>query len=254
MSAAILIATYNEAENIEPLIKKILTVGEQSNLSLVLVIVDDDSPDGTGRILDELKAQHPDRIQVIHRKDQRGCGTARREGFKYCRNLAVDFVIEMDGDGSHDPKYLPLFMTLGRHFDVVIGSRYVEGGVTAGWPLGRRITSRMANTIYRLMLGTKIHDLSGGYKCYRKKVVDQLPFSEFLSTGYSIGIETLFRCFKMGFTFLETPVFFHNRRRGRSKFAWKEGWEALRILTLLLLRFGRPLRITDFRRAVGYES
>ena len=247
MKAAVLIATYNEAENIDPLLQSIFFAGERSDHELSVVVVDDNSPDGTGKILEALRDRFGKKLHVIHRMKERGCGTARRLGFKYCQKLPVDFVVEMDGDGSHNPKYIPLFLDLGEYYDVVIGSRYVEGGVTAGWPVRRRITSTLANTLYRLMLGTRIHDLSGGYKCYRKKVIDALPFDQFLSTGYSIGIETLFRCFKMGFTFLEVPVFFHNRRRGASKFRWKEGVESLRILAQLLWRFGRPIRIYDYR-------
>ncbi len=250
MKAAILIATYNEAENIGSLLEKIFQTIDPTSYSVYAVVIDDDSPDGTGQILDQLKqSTYGEKLHVLHRKNQRGCGSARRMGFKYCLNLPVDCVIEMDGDGSHNPEYLPLFMEFSRYYDVIIGSRYVEGGAVAGWPLKRKIISLTANTIYRLILGIKIHDLSGGYKCYRRKVIEALPFEEFLSTGYSIGIETLYRCYKLGSTFLEIPVLFHNRQYGYSKFRWKEAREALRIIFTLVSRYGRPSRLYDFEEA-----
>jgi dolichol-phosphate mannosyltransferase len=247
MKIAFLIATYNEAENIEPLLAKIFHVAEASSHSATVVVVDDDSPDGTGEILERLKRlTYGERLHVLHRKNERGCGSARRLGFKYCLGLPIECVIEMDGDGSHNPDYLPLFAEFVRHYDVIIGSRYVEGGAVAGWPLKRKLVSLIANTIYRLLLGTKIHDLSGGYKCYSRHVVESLPFDEFLSTGYSIGIETLYRCYRLGFSFLEIPVLFHNRARGYSKFSWREAREALRIVFALVLRYGRAIRLYDF--------
>jgi dolichol-phosphate mannosyltransferase len=249
MKIAVLIATYNEADNIEPLLARIFQGVEANSHAAQVVVVDDDSPDGTGKRLDELKRNtYGDRLHVLHRKNQRGCGSARRMGFKYCLGLAIDCVVEMDGDGSHNPEYIPRFAEFICHYDVVIGSRYVEGGAVAGWPLKRKLVSLAANTVYRLILGTKIHDLSGGYKCYSRRVVESLPFDEFLSTGYSIGIETLYRCYKLGFTFLEIPVLFHNREHGYSKFSWKEAAEALRIVFTLVLRYGRAIRLYDFER------
>lgn len=247
MHAAILIATYNEAGNIEPLLTRIFETLRVSSHQATVVVVDDDSPDGTGRILDELKQKaYGERLIIIHRTHQRGCGSARRLGFKHCLTLPIDCVVEMDGDGSHNPDYLPLFIEFNRHYDVIIGSRYVEGGAVAGWPLQRKLVSLIANTIYRMVLGTKIHDLSGGYKCYKRRVVESLTWDEFLASGYAIGIETLYRSFKKGFTFLEIPVLFHNRKHGYSKFSWKEAGEALRVVFSLLFRYGRAIRLYDF--------
>jgi len=240
MKAAILIATYNEAENIGPLLEKTFQTIDATPHSAYVVVIDDDSPDATGQILDRLKqSTYGERLHILHRKNQRGCGSARRMGFKYCLTLPVDCVIEMDGDSSHNPEYLPLFIEFSRFYDVIIGSRYVAGGAASGLPLKRKMISFAANAIYHLITGLKIHDLSGGYKCYRRKVVEMLPFDEFLSTGYSIGIETLYRCNKLGFTFLEIPVLFDDRRYGHSKFRWKEAREALRITFTLVSRYGR---------------
>lgn len=249
MHAAILIATYNEAENIGPLLDKIFTYTAETPHKVTVVIVDDDSPDGTGKLLDRLKAErYGDALHLIHRKNQRGCGTARRLGFKVCLELGADSIVEMDGDGSHNPEYLPRFINFNQYYDVVIGSRYVEGGAVAGWPLKRKIVSLTANSIYRLILGTKIQDLSGGYKAYSRRVIESLPFDEFLAGGYAIGIETLYRCYRLGFTFLEIPVLFHNRVHGYSKFSWKEAREALKVVFSLLFKYGRANRLYDFEQ------
>jgi dolichol-phosphate mannosyltransferase len=255
VKAAVLIATYNEAPNIGPLLEKIFAVTRQAGHDVTAVVVDDDSPDGTGAILDRLKGErYGEKLHVIHRKNQRGCGTARRQGFKYVLSLPMDCVVEMDGDGSHNPDYLPLFVDFSRHYDVVIGSRYVEGGATAGWPLRRKLVSRAANAVYRLILGTKIHDLSGGYKCYRRRVIEALPFDQFLAAGYAIGIETLYRCYKLGFSFLEIPVLFRNREYGSSKFSWKEARESLRIIFTLVMRYGRAIRLYDFEDKASFRA
>ena len=129
-------------------------------------------------------------------REVRNRATAAMEGFRIALTLAADSILEMDGDLSHNPDYIPQFVSMIRHYDVVIGSRYVEGGGVTGWPLSRKIISSCSNFVYRLILGTKIHDLSGGYKCYQRKVIEGLDFREFLSTGYSIGVETLFRCYR----------------------------------------------------------
>ena len=254
MKAAILIATYNEADNIKPLITQIFDVTKRAGQEAYVVVIDDNSPDSTGKILDHLKESYPDHLHVIHRKNERGCGSARRLGFKYCLKLPIDCVIEMDGDQSHNPEYIPLFIEFGRYYDVGVGSRYVEGGAVVGWPLKRKVISMVANGIYRMVLGSKIHDLSGGYKCYSRRVVETLPFDEFHSTGYAIGIETLFRCYKLGFTFIEIPVVFHNRIHGVSKFSWKEAQEALRIILFLVMKYGRTNRLYDFEKGVALSE
>ncbi|MBI4970710.1 MAG: polyprenol monophosphomannose synthase [Candidatus Omnitrophica bacterium] len=248
MKAVVLIATYNEVLNMERVLDGIQSSVASTSHDVHVLVVDDDSPDGTGKLLDELKDRYPGKLHVIHRKNQRGCGSARRLGFREALKLKPDCVIEMDGDGSHNPRYLPLFLNLIQNYDVVIGSRYVEGGAVVHWPLKRKIISLIANQIYRTILGSKIHDLSGGFKAYRYEMLQQLPFEEFLSNGYSIGIETIFRCYKKGASFLEVPVVFANREKGNSKFRWKEAFEALRILITLVLRFGRAIRIFDFEQ------
>lgn len=249
MRVVILIATYNEVENVEPLLETIYSAIESGGHEGKVIVIDDDSPDGTGERLDFLQRErYKEKLEVIHRKNERGPGSARRKGFRTSLQFPYDCLIEMDADRSHDPKYLEKFILFSQYYDVVIGSRYVEGGATFGWPLQRKLVSLVANQIYRIILGTKIHDLSGGFKCYRRRVIEALDFENFFSRGYSIGIEMLFRCYQKGFSFLEIPVEFQNRKYGKSKFRWREAWEALRVALALVWKYGRAIRIYDRAR------
>lgn len=244
MHLAVIIATYNERDNIEPLIRRIFGLKFPSGESLSVIVVDDQSQDGTCEILRRLESEYSGRLHVLIRK-VRNRATAAMEGFRIALTLAADAILEMDGDLSHNPDYLPQFVSMIRHYDVVIGSRYVEGGGVTGWPLSRKIISACSNFVYRLILGTKIHDLSGGYKCYQRKVIEGLDFSEFLSTGYSIGVETLFRCYRQGCSFLEIPILFQNRAKGKSKFRWREAFNAIRVVFTLVFKYGRAARFLD---------
>ena len=244
MLLGIVIATYNERDNIEPLLRNIFSLEFSFGDNLRVVVVDDDSQDGTVEILRRLESEFLGRLHVIVRQE-RNRATAAFTGYRYCLSADCDAVLEMDGDLSHNPKFIPQFLAFIRHYDVVIGSRYVEGGGVVGWPLSRKIISACSNMIYRVVLGTKIHDLSGGYKCYRREVMEGLNFDEFYSRGYSIGVETLFRCYKKGFSFLEIPIVFQNREKGKSKFRWKEAADALRVVTRLVLKHGRAIRMLE---------
>lgn len=244
MLLGVVIATYNERDNIEPLLRSIFSLEFSFGDNLRVVVVDDDSKDGTVEILRRLESEFLGRLHVIVRRE-RNRATAAFTGYRYCLSAHCDAVLEMDGDLSHNPKFIPQFLAFVRHYDVVIGSRYVEGGGVVGWPLSRKIISACSNTIYRFILGTKIHDLSGGYKCYRREVMEALNFDEFYSRGYSIGVETLFRCYKKGFSFLEIPIVFQNREKGKSKFRWKEAGDALTVVTRLVLKHGRAIRMLE---------
>ena len=244
MLLGIVIATYNERDNIEPLLRSIFGLGLVPEDTVRVVVVDDNSQDGTVEILRRLESEFLGRLRVIVR-NERNRATAAFTGYKDCLTNSCDAILEMDGDLSHNPKFIPQFLSFIRHYDVVIGSRYVEGGGVLGWPLSRKIISACSNMIYRIILGTKIHDLSGGYKCYRREVMDSLNFSEFYSRGYSIGVETLFRCYRKGFSFLEIPIIFQNRQKGKSKFRWKEAAGALAVIGRLVLKYGRAIRILD---------
>jgi len=244
MLLGVVIATYNERENVEPLVRKVMELRLDSGDELQAVVVDDSSQDGTVEILRRLESEYPKTLHIIVRKE-RNRATAAMTGYKHCLEIGCDAILEMDGDLSHDPKYIPLFLSLIRFYDVVVGSRYVEGGDVMGWPISRKVISACSNVVYRLILGTKIHDLSGGYKCYRRRVMASLNFNEFFSNGYSIGVETLFRCYKKGFSFLEIPIVFQNRAKGRSKFRWREARGALVVVFRLLFTYGRAIRILD---------
>lgn len=245
MHLSIVVPTYNEVDNIEKLIDQIFSLPLPIGDRISVVVVDDSSKDGTCDVLKKLEARYKDRMRLIIRTNERGRGTAGIAGFQECLKIPCDCIMEMDADFSHDPKHIPNFMAFIKHYDVVIGSRYVEGGYVSDWPMSRKIVSSCSNFIYRFVLGTKIHDLSGGFKCYRYDVIKSLNFSEFYSYGYSIGIETLFRCYKKGYTFLEIPIAFMNRKKGKSKFKIKEAIGALIVIFRLFLRYGRAVRLFD---------
>jgi len=228
MKAIVVLPTYNEKDNIESIVLQILREGDVS-----MVIVDDNSPDGTGEIADRLAGQNPGRIHVIHRTEK-GRGTAGIAGFGYALGQDVDCVIEMDADFSHHPRYIPQFLEKIRDYDVVIGSRLVKGGKSIRNPL-RKLISGVANLYTRLLLGWHIRDWNGGYKCYRQAALGSLDFNSFYSKGYSIGMETLYRLVNQGFRYVEIPIEFTERREGKSKFSTREIISYM--VTVIRLRF-----------------
>ncbi|MCX6000704.1 MAG: polyprenol monophosphomannose synthase [Chloroflexi bacterium] len=215
MNAIIMLPTYNEKENIERLVGEIMLQGD-----VRLVIVDDSSPDGTGEMADRLASRNPNRIWVIHRQE-RGRGTAGIAGFRFVLEKGADCIIEMDADFSHDPRYIPQLLDKIKDYDVVIGSRLVKGGKSVRTP-SRKVISSTANVLTRIVLGWSIRDWVGGYKCYRREALASLDFGAFHSTGYSIGMETLYRLKRKGFTFVEIPIEFTDKRTGASKFSARE--------------------------------
>ncbi len=228
LKALVSLTTYNEKENIENLVNEILRIDD-----VRIVIVDDTSPDGTGEIACRLARENPNRIHVIQRQE-RGAGTANIAAFKYALTQDVDYVIRMDADFSHDPKYLPQFLERMRDYDVVVGSRLVKGGKSVRNP-ARKLISDVANLYTRLLLGWHIKDWCGGYRGYSRAALASLDFDKFYSTGYSIGMETLYRLVSKGFSYVEMPIEFIDKRKGKSKFSAKEIiWY---MITVLRLRF-----------------
>jgi len=215
MKAIVMLPTYNEKENIEGIVEEIL---KHDNVRIV--IVDDGSPDGTGQIADKLAEKYVGRIHVIHRKE-RGRGTAGITGFKYAITQDVDCIFEMDVDFSHCPGDIPRFLEWIKKYDVVIGSRYVKGGKSVNCRLRNIILSYVSNMYNRVILGLKIKDSSGGYKCYRKEVLESINLDDYISKGYSVGPETLFKIKQKGFTIKEIPIVFRNREKGESKANFK---------------------------------
>ncbi len=220
----VIIPTYNEAENVIKIINEILTKTSKEYLFNVL-IVDDNSPDGTAKLVEELKN---DNVFLIKREKKAGLGTAYVEGFKFAINKQYDYVFEMDADFSHDPKYLPEFIeNIEKGYDLVVGSRYVNGVSVINWPIGRLMLSYFANIYTRVVTGLKVNDTTAGFMCYRVEKLKQIDLDKVKSNGYSFQIEMKFKFFKKGFKILEIPILFVERRAGVSKMSKKVVYEAM---------------------------
>ena len=218
-----IVPTYNERENVLKLIDAVLA---QSPI-LDILVVDDGSPDGTGGIVDERAAQDP-RVHIIHREKKLGLGTAYVAGFRWALERDYDFVFEMDADFSHDPQHIPQFLASVENADLVIGSRYREGRVTVvNWPIGRLLLSYFANVYARFVTGLGIFDLTAGYKCFRRKVLEAIDLSDVRSNGYAFQIEMHFRVWRKGFRIVEIPIVFVDRTEGTSKMSKKIVREAV---------------------------
>ena len=207
---AIVIPTYNETDNIELLISRILEIKNDATL----IIVDDNSPDGTGEIADKLSKTYS-QIHVIRRNGPRGRGLAGIEGFKYALNLDVPYIMEMDADFSHDPKYIPDLLKEIKGCDVAIGSRYIKAGNDKRC-FRRRIVSKLAGIYIRKVLKTEISDPTSGYRCFKRNVLERIDFESLISEGPSIVEEILYHCIKNKFKIVEIPINFEDRRHGRS--------------------------------------
>jgi len=214
MRSLIVIPTYNEIENLGPLIEAVLRTTPSS---LEVLVVDDGSPDGTGALADTLSDTHAPRVHVLHRARKMGLGTAYVAGFKWGLEKGFDAIIEMDADFSHHPEYLPTMLERLGNYDFVIGSRYVAGGGTVNWGLGRKILSRGGSLYSRLILGAPIRDFTGGFNGWRKPVLEAVELDSLKSDGYSFQIELKYRAFKRGFRYTEFPIVFEDRKVGKSK-------------------------------------
>ncbi len=229
-------ATYNEIENLPTLVDAILKHAPEVDV----LVVDDNSPDGTGKWCDERSSTEP-RLHCLHREGKLGLGSAIVAGMKYAIDHGYQFLVNMDADFSHDPKYLPEIiggMTRGGHadVDVMIGSRYVPGGQIEGWPLKRYFMSRSINLYARWLLGLRPRDCSGGYRCYRVCRLARLDFTKLRSRGYSFQQEVLWRLKQQGCRLDETPIVFVNRTKGSSKINLRESFRALGIIFSLGLK------------------
>ena len=216
MKTLIIIPTYNEIDNLPPLLKEIFSYAPETDI----LIVDDNSPDGTGDLADEFHQQNS-HVHVLHRAGKLGLGTAYIEGFKYAIEHAYDAAFEMDADFSHDPRYLPDFLKAIENADLVIGSRYIPGGDTPNWTIPRRFISGGGNIFARFMLGIPVHDCTAGYRCYRSKVLESIDLDSVQSQGYAFQIELVYRVMQGGFKIVETPIVFMDRRVGKSKMSRK---------------------------------
>ncbi len=228
----VVIPTYNEIENIEIILEKIFSL----NLGLDILIVDDSSPDKTYEKVQEIIAlnTYDDQLNLVIRREKEGLGKAYIEGFKWALSREYEFIMEMDADLSHDPKYLSSFLENIKENDLVIGSRYVEGGGVVGWSHFRKLISYGGSLYSRGILGINIMDITGGFKCFRREVLEVIDLDELITTGYAFQIEMNFRTSIMNFRVKEMPIIFKDRVAGKSKMSKKIFMEAL--LKVIVLR------------------
>jgi len=229
--AWLVLPTYNEAGNLEPLVEAALA---KLPADARVLVVDDNSPDGTGEVADRLAAGE-ERVEVLHRPRKEGLGPAYLAGFRKALEGGAGFVLEMDADFSHDPADLPRLLAAVETADLAIGSRYVAGGEVANWTSVRRAISRGGSTYARCVLGLPVHDLTGGFKCFRREVLEAIPLGEIDSRGYAFQVEMTYRAAKAGFKILEIPICFSERRAGASKMSGRIVAEAVWKVPLLRL-------------------
>ena len=233
----LILPTYNEAENIEPLVRAVLPQLASTGLEHTVLIVDDNSPDGTGRIADRL-AEESDRVRVLHRPQKQGLGRAYLAGFGVALEGGADLILEMDSDFSHDPADVPRLIAATGAADLVLGSRYVPGGGVQDWGIVRRALSRGGSAYARVLLGVPVRDLTGGFKCFHRRVLETIDLEGVHADGYGFQIELTYRAVQAGFTVAEVPIQFRERRVGRSKMTAKIALEAVWKVPALRLRRG----------------
>jgi len=236
--AWLILPTYNEAENIEAIVSAAGEVlGRAAPGAFRILIVDDGSPDGTGEIADRLASEH-DWVRVLHRTSKDGIGPAYLAGFQHALDHGAGYAMEMDSDFSHDPADLARLLDAVRNgADLALGSRYVPGGGVTDWGLLRRLISQGGSTYARWVLGLHVKDLTGGFKCFRREVLEAIHFESVRSQGYAFQVELTYRAVRAGFRVVEVPIVFRDREKGTSKMSWRIAAEAFWLVPLL--RFGR---------------
>ncbi|OGR90895.1 MAG: glycosyl transferase [Elusimicrobia bacterium RBG_16_66_12] len=231
-SVTVVIPTYNEVDNLEPLTTQLWSLPIPD---LRILIVDDGSPDGTGEKADALARSHPGRLDVLHRTGKLGLGTAYVAGFEHALRQGGDIIVQMDADFSHSPAYLPAFVKALENADAVFGSRYVPGGrLDARWGLARQALSRYGNVYARTILGLRIRDVTGGFRVWRQSTLSTMPLDRIRSNGYVFQVEMAYVASRLGFRIVERPIYFEDRRIGRSKMSFRIQLEAaLRVWQVL---------------------
>ncbi len=225
----IIIPTYNEIENLTPITDAVLGITPET---VHVLVVDDGSPDGTGKMADELAKKNP-RLHVLHRKEKQGLGPAYIAGFRWGFQNGFDQLVEMDADFSHHPRFLPKMLELLNQHDYVLGSRNVEGGGTVNWGILRKIISRGGSAYARMILGVPVRDFTGGFNGWNRKVLEGINLDTMESGGYSFQIELKYRAYRKGFRYVEFPIIFEDRRVGKSKMSSKIVIEALSMVPKL---------------------
>jgi dolichol-phosphate mannosyltransferase len=238
----VVIPTYNEADNVRPIVARVLAAVPEADI----LIADDNSPDGTGDLADELAAQD-DRVQGLHRPGKQGLGAAYVAGFALARERGYDTVVEMDADGSHAPEQLPRLLEALGEADAVLGSRYVAGGTVVNWPRRRELLSRGGNRYVQLALGMPVRDATGGFRAYRLALLDKIDIESVASQGYCFQVDVVWRAYRQGARLVEVPITFTERERGTSKMSSSIVREALWRVTL----WGARSRLAGLRRAIG---
>jgi len=231
MKTLIIIPTYNELDNLPKLLPQVLSKGDD----IEILIVDDNSPDGTAAFV-EKEMKNNDRIHLIKRESKQGLGTAYIAGFKYALQKDFELIFEMDADFSHDPIELPKFLLEAKNNDLVIGSRYITGVNVVNWPMRRLLLSWFANLYTRAITGMPIHDATGGFKCFRRKVLESIDLNQVRSNGYAFQIEMNFKAWKKGFRLKEIPIIFVDRIKGKSKMSKKIVREAVTMVWKLRIK------------------
>ena len=223
--AVVIVPTFNEAQNIRALLQQVMTLPGE----IAVLVVDDGSPDGTADLVREVRGEFPDRIGLIVRAGKQGLGTAYREGFHHALAAGYDFIAEMDADFSHNPRDLPLLIEACRSgADLAVGSRYAGGVRVVNWPLSRLILSYGAGVYTRIITRVPVRDVTAGFKCFRRAVLEAIPLERVRSNGYSFQIEMTYRAWRRGFTIVEVPIVFTERAEGQSKMSKAIVREAMR--------------------------
>jgi len=230
VKALVIVPTFNEADNIPELVPRVL----EQDPGIEMLVVDDNSEDGTGKLVDELMENEP-RLHVLHRPRKMGLGTAYVAGFRYALERDYDLVFEMDADFSHDPDSLPAFLEAIQDADLVVGSRYLNGVTVVNWPLTRLILSYGANLYTRIITWMPVKDATGGFKCFRRATLEQIDLSRVNTDGYGFQIEMNFKVWRKGLRLVEIPIIFEDRRVGISKMNNKIVWEAMWLVWKLRL-------------------
>ena len=222
----VVLPTYNEMENLPRMVQAIFALGVPG---MEILVVDDNSPDGTGRLADEIAQANPERVRVLHRPGKQGLGRAYVAGFKRALELGADYIIEMDADFSHSPSYLPKMIEKIADYDVVVGSRYVAGGsVDKNWSFNRKLLSWWGSRVYApVILGLPVHDATGGFKCFRRQALGAIDLDQVRSNGYAFQVEMNYICARKGFRIYELPIHFEDRQQGTSKMDWRISAEAM---------------------------
>jgi dolichol-phosphate mannosyltransferase len=247
MKTLVLIPTYNERDNLPLLVAEVMAIPGTE-----VLVIDDQSPDGTGRIADALGLEYPGRVSVMHRTGRRGLGVSYLDGFRHAVGTTADLVVQMDADRSHDPQYLPAMIEAAAAADLVIGSRYLHGISVVNWPLRRIILSTFANTYIRTVTGLGVRDCTTGYRCWRREALARLPLDRIVSEGYAFVVEVTFLAASVGLRISESPIIFIERREGASKLSSGILFESLLTPWRLVMRHGR-LR-SPSAEAAGYNS